>query len=47
VNDIIDRMKNIFFSFLYDVSPSGLGRAVKLTLEFGFICPFVVIDPTD
>ncbi len=22
-------------------------NAFKLTLEFGFICPFVVIDPTD
>ena len=28
---------------------SGLGQwdAVKLTLQVGFICPFVVIDPTD
>ena len=25
---------------------SGLGR-VKLTLQVGFICPFVVIDPTN
>jgi hypothetical protein len=39
------RSVNMLDTMVWLFSPAW--DAIKLTLEFGFICPFVVIDPTD